>query len=405
MPTNIATILGGPAVIQLRGATIYSLDDIALEVELSETDRKASVYGIFDRRQDVLSAKIKFVPAGEWRDLAVCIPYGSAQIGSLVTPASKAIGSITPATDVIAITAHGFSTGDAVLIHAADGATMPTGIANTTVFYVKKIDADSFTLHPTSADATAGTNTVDFTDDGDGTLFVDKDEPCVIHSWPDEAGAASTRLTLHNAAVTRQPGFRGGPDVESLMKEMEIEAFVRNGYSRSDDNSVYTVDSAVLSPRTFVPADALSPIMTGAWGSTAPWSAIKTSDAWDVDFPLSLAEVRDADNGLRSRRLVDVQATAKATPLGITSSDLLAKLGLQGTGNIRGASFGGGDSLNITGPSSNPYVRLYGARLMSGPLAWARDKNRIGQLTWKANRTFSGSTPNPLYYVGTQAPS
>lgn len=405
MPTNIAARIDGPAVIQLRGATIYSLEDIALEVDISEIERKSSIYGIYDRRQDILSAKIKFVPAGEWRDLSVLYPYGSTALGSRISPASQAIESIATATDIVTITAHGYLTGDAVLIHAAEGATMPTGVANYTVHYVKKIDADTFTLHPTSADADAGTNAVDFSDDGDGTLYVDKDEPCTIHAWPEETGAASARLTLHNAAVTKMPGFRGGPDVESLMKDCEIEGFLRNGFTRATANSIYTLDSAVLSPRAFAPSDALSPIMSGAWGSTAPWSAIKGEDAWDVDFPMSLAEVRDADDGLRARKLVDVQATAKVTPVGISASDVLTKLGLQGTGNVRGASFGGGDSLNITGPSSNPYVRLYGARLMSGPLMWDRQKSRVGQLTWKANRTFSGGTPNPLFYVGTAAPA
>jgi len=59
-------------------------------------------------------------------------------------------------------TAHGLSAGDVVRLNPADGAdnAVVPALAGATDYYVKVIDATTFTLHPTAADATADTNAV-----------------------------------------------------------------------------------------------------------------------------------------------------------------------------------------------------------------------------------------------------
>jgi len=59
-------------------------------------------------------------------------------------------------------TAHGLADGDVVRLNPADGAdnAVVPALAGATDYYVKVIDATTFTLHPTAADATADTNAV-----------------------------------------------------------------------------------------------------------------------------------------------------------------------------------------------------------------------------------------------------
>lgn len=51
-----------------------------------------------------------------------------------------------------------------------DGADLPAGLASGTIYWLRDAGTNLYTLHPTKADAVAGTNTVAFTDDGSGTL-------------------------------------------------------------------------------------------------------------------------------------------------------------------------------------------------------------------------------------------
>ena len=75
------------------------------------------------------------------------------------------------ATDVCTATAHGFVTGDMVSVFSS--ATLPAGLASNVIYYVRAIDANTFTLHRTSVDAQANANIVDITDAGTGTHSID----------------------------------------------------------------------------------------------------------------------------------------------------------------------------------------------------------------------------------------
>ncbi len=85
--------------------------------------------------------------------------------------------NITIATGNINSTAHGLSTGDAVRWFTDPTNTLPTRSSGSmsSTMYVHKVDADNFTLHPTSTDATAATNTITFSSAGSGTFYVTSD--------------------------------------------------------------------------------------------------------------------------------------------------------------------------------------------------------------------------------------
>lgn len=79
-----------------------------------------------------------------------------------------AVSSINTSTDVITTATHGLTTEDMVVMDAADA---PGGTENGYIYYVAVISSTTFTIHPTAADATAGTNTVDLSTIGSGVSF------------------------------------------------------------------------------------------------------------------------------------------------------------------------------------------------------------------------------------------
>ncbi|WP_199230935.1 hypothetical protein, partial [Azospirillum sp. TSO5] len=73
-------------------------------------------------------------------------------------------------TDHITIAAHGLSTGTSATVWNRDPETgsLPGGLVDGTVYYVRVIDANTLTLHQTAGAAASGTGAVDITTAGVG---------------------------------------------------------------------------------------------------------------------------------------------------------------------------------------------------------------------------------------------
>lgn len=75
-------------------------------------------------------------------------------------------GDISVANNTVTETTHGWVTGDRVYVTGAD---LPAGLTTGTEYYIIKVDANTYKLATTLANAVAGT-AVDLTDFGSGTL-------------------------------------------------------------------------------------------------------------------------------------------------------------------------------------------------------------------------------------------
>ncbi len=80
--------------------------------------------------------------------------------------------TVVAATDVFTSAGHGYSTGDAKIVYTTN--TLPTGLVSGTVYYVNRIDANTFYLYDTKAHAEAGgtAGRVDVSDTGTGTHYI-----------------------------------------------------------------------------------------------------------------------------------------------------------------------------------------------------------------------------------------
>ena len=107
-------------------------------------------------------------------------------------------------TDICTAAAHGFATGDRVRVSSTT--TLPAGLAAATTYYVIKIDANTFKLASSDANATAGT-AVDVTDTGTGThsivgyenvtgIFMDSNAIALRAGIPSQSGELATAMGI-----------------------------------------------------------------------------------------------------------------------------------------------------------------------------------------------------------------
>jgi hypothetical protein len=398
MPVNTSTILGGPALVQFRGATFYSKGNITLASSKETFNIDTDRFGKVDERVSDESLIVEFEPAGEFENLSVLWPFAATLLGSLVSPQALLVSAINLGTEQLTIpTGNGLVTADDVLVHVETGGVLPAAtpaLTQTTRYFVRVIDATTVQLHPTAADATNNTNAINFTGSGTGAFYLDRDWPLVIHTY------AGIKLTLYNAAVVQMPALRLSA-VQTLIGAVRFEAFLRNGTDWNNAAARWVIAAAALSDTSFNPVNILTQPYTAAWGAVAPWDSFQTKEGWEVGFNLGLAPVMTDALGVVTRRLTGLDVTARATPAGIDESQLFTKLLLQDAGAVRGRSLSG-DSLNLS--ATGVYVRLYGAALKTAAENFSSGLERMGQLEWFATRTFAAGVPNPLFFVGTAAP-
>lgn len=72
------------------------------------------------------------------------------------------------ATDIVTVPAHTFAVNDRIVFHALPGTSLPTGITDGTIYFVKTVSGNDMTISTTQGGAT-----LDITADGDGMCFKD----------------------------------------------------------------------------------------------------------------------------------------------------------------------------------------------------------------------------------------
>ena len=88
-----------------------------------------------------------------------------------VTGSGIRVDAVDTANNAITTTAsHGLSTGDIVRLYTP--ATLMGGVSSKTAYYVRTLSSSRISLHTSSADASAGSNTVDVTGAGTGDQYI-----------------------------------------------------------------------------------------------------------------------------------------------------------------------------------------------------------------------------------------
>lgn len=127
----------------------------------------------------------------------------------------------TAATDICAVTAHGYQTGNAVQVSNSGGG-LPAGLAAVTTYFVIVVDANSFKLATTAANAIAGT-AIDITTAGTGTQFVAK--VYAMYSLKTVTGNGSlTDLVLANGSILSDGAGPAGTQLNLVLTKFSTAA-------------------------------------------------------------------------------------------------------------------------------------------------------------------------------------
>ena len=146
-----------------------------------------------------------------YTEASVSFPGWSANSSDIVTQSQRVawaqqivVESGVLSTDVLTATAHGMTTGTKVF--PGTTGTFPTAtpaLDSDTALYVKNITADTFSLHTTSAGASAGTGKVDISAGGTGVFFLTVDNPPYTLQESEAGVKVTTNVTLTDRSSDR----------------------------------------------------------------------------------------------------------------------------------------------------------------------------------------------------------
>jgi hypothetical protein len=226
------------------------------------------------------------------------------------------------------------------------------------------------------------------------SLIGDTDKPLVINTR-----VGTLKLTFVNVAITKLPTLTLSTS-ETIFGEVECMAIIGKNLSPHLSSSYYVATTEAYPGDTgFDPDNILTLAYQTAWGGIAPWDSFETRGGWVITPNITVEPETANALGTFDYKLTDVEVTAVAQPLGVTHTDVLGKMGL--SGHLGKSRLPDGDNLNIS--ATGVYIRVNNALIDSGPTTFGTSP-LVGEVTWKATRTFTDGVPDPLLIVATEDP-
>lgn len=221
------------------------------------------------------------------------------------------------------------------------------------------------------------------------SVFGATDKPLVVQT------ADGKRITFQAAAVTRMPSLTLSA-TKQIHGEVEFTCIGTDNEAWTVTENLVDVRSQAFADTGFDPASIITQPYVGAWGATPPWNSIKSKEGWQVDFDLSLEPVTVDDDGTVDMTFGSLTVTAACRPLGISETQFIDALRLQGTGNARGRSLqANSNDLVISG--TGVVITLRKCQLKTGGMAFGPTTERIAQCQWVVTRQFIGGVAQPLF--------
>lgn len=221
------------------------------------------------------------------------------------------------------------------------------------------------------------------------------DTACIVHSL------AGQKVTFHSAALMRMPSLRLSSSETAFGGEAQVIAVNKNNVAAVTDNSLYTVASEAWAG-AFDTANIKGGVYTGTWGTGGGAVTLRTMEGWTVEFDMQ-AEAQQCDGlGIYDYVLGGVTVRAKCVPIGISESDLLGYMNLQGTNCVIGGTMRPSKDLVIAA-TGGLTVTIREAALVQGPMDWGQNKLRAGEIGFIGHRTITGGVPVQLFSVALTA--
>ena len=235
--------------------------------------------------------------------------------------------------------------------------------------------------------------------------------------WPytnPTIGASVFGATDKNVVVQSLAGqqmtFKAGaivgmPDIilsagKTAIGQVSMECIGTDNTAWSDTAKRAALAAVAFTDTSFAPSDIKTAAFTAAWGAVSPWDDFQTKDGWVISFDVGLTDITTDTDGLVDKRIANVGVLAKCIPVGISETQLLTLLKMQGAGIARGVSLSGNaNDLVIDGGALNPKVTVNQSSPKEGPFHWGQDVDRTGEIGFVATQEFVTGARQALFAV------
>lgn len=126
---------------------------------------------------------------------------------TIVANATFVDGNVNTGTDIITVTAHGYTTGSGAELTTTG--TLPAGLTLTTLYFLRSVSANEITLHPSVSDAEANTNIVNITGAAGGGTHTINNYTINLGGSPDLSGVKVSRCRVTTTGTSHIIAFDG----------------------------------------------------------------------------------------------------------------------------------------------------------------------------------------------------
>lgn len=152
--------------------------------------------------------------------------------------------------------------------------------------------------------------------------------------------AGGESITLSSVYVSKMPPIRV-KSTETALGEFTLRGIlpINTDWTAATARFAYAASASAPTAAEIDPATILTSAAQLAWGSSSPFSAIKTGEGVTIDWDMKTVDDEVDDDGIIDVWLEELTPKVKiSSPRGLTVKNLLDRMALmQGTGSGRGA--------------------------------------------------------------------
>jgi hypothetical protein len=167
--TSTVALAQGVNVFGTRTSYVQPLKTASSSVSSAQYLVKGDMVTLGNYQGTTLARQARVVGVNPYQDLS-CMITVSSGTATAVVGTSKTVSAVSTGDDEFTSVAHGLNTNDPILLSTTT--SLPAGLRSDVVYYVKKVDDDTFSLMA-DEEASGETNTlIDLTSAGSGTISV-----------------------------------------------------------------------------------------------------------------------------------------------------------------------------------------------------------------------------------------